>query len=57
MIPDKLIVGVGVIASEKEAVIVTTSEFETVLPDTVSVKSTVGAPESLIKEPTKIPLP
>ena len=41
-IPDRLIVGVEAILSEKVAVIVTTSELETRLSESVSVKVTVG---------------
>ena len=43
------IVGVAVMASEKPAVMVTTSEVETKLSLSVSVKTTVGAVESTVK--------
>ena len=42
MIPERVMVGVGVIASEKVAVIVTSSLLETMLSKSVCVKSTVG---------------
>src|SRR6056300_717242 len=41
-IPDKEIVGVTAMLSEKVAVMVTTSELETILSESVSVKMTVG---------------
>ena len=42
VIPDKEMVGVAAILSEKVAVMVTTSELETILSGSVSVKVTVG---------------
>ncbi len=47
--PDKLIVGVADILSEKVAVMVTTSELETMLSESVSVKVTVGKVLSMVK--------
>ena len=58
LIPVNEIVGVEDILSEKVAVIVTTSEFMTILSESVSVKITVGEMTSLeLNLPTKIPLP
>ena len=42
VIPERLKVGVAAILSEKVAVIVTTSELETILSESVLVKFTVG---------------
>ena len=55
VIPERLIVGVGVIASEKVAVMVTTSEFETILSESVSVSVTVGAVLSMAKVILSVP--
>ena len=49
------IVGVAVIASEKPAVMVTTSEAETKLSASVSVKVTVGAEVSKVKVILSVP--
>ena len=49
------IVGVAVIASEKPAVMVTTSEAETKLSASVSVKVTVGAVVSKVKVILSVP--
>lgn len=54
-IPEKLIVGVEAILSEKVAVIVTTLEFETISSESVSVKVTVGAVLSIIKVILSVP--
>jgi hypothetical protein len=43
MIPERLNVGVADMLSEKVAVIVTTSELETRLSESVSVRMTEGA--------------
>ena len=53
--PDKLKVGVAVILSEKVAVIVTTSELETRLSESVSVKVTVGKILSIVKVMLSVP--
>ena len=47
-IPDKLSVGVAAILTEKVAVMVTTSELETMLSESVSVKVTVGDMVSVV---------
>ena len=47
--PERLIVGVAAILSEKEAVSVTTSELETRLSKSVSDRVTVGPVASAIK--------
>ena len=49
------IVGVAVMASEKPAVMVTTSEAEIKLSASVSVKVTVGAEVSKIKVMLSVP--
>ena len=49
------IVGVAVIASEKPAVMVTTSEVETKLSASVSVKVTVGDVVSKVKVILSVP--
>jgi hypothetical protein len=49
------IVGVAVMASEKPAVMVTTSEVETKLSLSVSVKVTVGAVVSKVKVMLSVP--
>ena len=54
-IPVMDIVGVAVITSEKPAVMVTTSEVETTLSLSVSVKVTVGAVESTVKVILSVP--
>ena len=54
-IPVMEIVGVAVITSEKPAVIVTTSEVETKLSLSVSVKVTVGGVESILKVMLSVP--
>ena len=54
-IPVMEIVGVAVITSEKTAVIVTTSEVETKLSLSVSVKVTVGAVVSKVKVILSVP--
>jgi hypothetical protein len=46
---------VGVIASEKVAVIVTTSEKETMLSESVLVSVTVGAVLSIVKVILSVP--
>ena len=53
--PDKLIVGVADILSEKVAVMVTTSELETMLSEFVSVKVTVGKVLSMVKVMLPVP--
>ena len=53
--PDKLIVGVADILSEKVAVMVTTSELETMLSEFVSVKVTVGKVLSMVKVMLSVP--
>ena len=55
MIPDKLSVGVAAILSEKVAVMVTTSELETILSESVSVSVTVGAVLSMAKVILSVP--
>ena len=54
-IPVMEIVGVAVIASEKPAVMVTTSEVETKLSLSVSVRVTVGAVASKVKVMLSVP--
>ena len=54
-IPVMEMVGVAVMASEKPAVIVTTSEVETKLSLSVSVRVTVGAVESTVKGMLSVP--
>ena len=54
-IPVMEMVGVAVIASEKPAVIVTTSEVETKLSASVSVKVTVGAVVYKVKVMLSVP--
>ena len=54
-IPVMEIVGVAVMASEKPAVMVTTSEVETKLSLSVSVKVTVGAVVSKVKVILSVP--
>ena len=54
-IPVIEIVGVAVMASEKPAVIVTTSEVETKLLLSVSVKVTEGAVVSMVKVMLSVP--
>ena len=54
-IPVIEIVGVAVITSEKPAVMVTTSEVETKLSLSVSVKVTVGAVVSKVKVILSVP--
>ena len=54
-IPVIEIVGVAVMASEKPAVMVTTSETETKLSLSVSVKVTVGAEVSKVKVMLSVP--
>ena len=49
VIPEKDIVGVSVIASEKAAVMVTTFELETILSESLSVKVTEGKVLSILK--------
>ena len=46
VIPERLSVGVAAMLSEKVAVIVTTSELETRLFESVSVRMTVGVVKS-----------
>ena len=53
--PDKEIVGVAAIISEKVAVIVTTSVLETMLSESVSVRVTVGAVVSTAKVMLSVP--
>ena len=60
-IPDNEIVGVADILSENVAVIVTTSEWETILSESVSVRVTVGLDKSISSfnfssEPSDSPL-
>ena len=55
MIPDKLSVGVADILSEKVAVIVTTSELEIRLSESVSVSLTVGTELSIVKVMLSVP--
>jgi hypothetical protein len=55
MIPVKEIVGVAAILSEKVAVMVTTSELETILSESVSVSVTVGAVLSMAKVILSVP--
>ena len=47
-IPDRLIVGVGVIASENVAVKITASELTTTLSESLSIRLTVGGALSVI---------
>ena len=54
-IPVMDIVGVAVMTSEKTAVMVTTSEVETTLSLSVSVKVTVGAVASNVKVILSVP--
>ena len=54
-IPVMEFVGVAVMASEKPAVMVTTSEVETKLSLSVSVKVTVGAEVSKVKVILSVP--
>ena len=56
MIPDKLRVGVASIASEKVAVIVTISELETRLSESVSVSITVGTELSIVNVMLSVPV-
>ena len=53
--PIKEIVGVAAILSEKVAVMVTTSELETILSESVSVSVTVGAVLSMAKVILSVP--
>jgi len=55
VIPERLKVGVAEILSEKVAVIVTTSELETMLSESVSVNVTVGSVLSIIKVILSVP--
>ena len=55
MIPDNEIVGVTAMLSENVAVIVTTSESETTLSESVSVKVTVGGVLSIVKSMLSVP--
>ena len=55
MTPDKDMVGVAAILSEKVAVMVTTSELETILSDSVSVRVTAGSVLSIIKVRLSVP--
>jgi hypothetical protein len=54
-IPEIFKVGVATILSEKVAVIVTTSEFETILSESASVKVTVGKILSMEKVILSVP--
>ena len=55
MIPDKEMVGVAAMLSENVAVMVTTSELETRLSESVSVKVTVGGVLSIVKVILSVP--
>ena len=52
IIPDRLIVGVRVIASEKVAAKITLSELTTILSESLSVRLTVGEILSVIAKVT-----
>src|SRR5210317_1938453 len=55
VIPERLKVGVAAILSEKVAVMVTTSELETILSESVSVSVTVGAVLSIVNVILSVP--